>query len=760
MSTSRRERFRLLVVSAALAMAAALMGPAAARADGFIIIKPLPGIIPPMPPRPRPPRMIYMPLSIKHHRVTVEITNAAAVTKVDQVFHNPNPRQLEGTYIFPLPDDVAVQRFTMFMNGKEVSGELLDKDKARQIYEDYVRKMKDPALLEYVGTRMFKARVFPIPPNGDVRITMDYSQAIPVQGGQGTYRYPLNTEKFSSKPLEEVSVVATIRSDVPLSSVFCPTHPARIDRKGPKEYVVSYEGKSVLPDKDFLLYYNLSDKEFGLSLLTHKDGSEDGFFMARLAPKMPDSEKVIPKDICFVIDVSGSMSGEKMAQAQKSLKFCLANLNKDDRFNVVSFSTESRAFRPKLTPADAEDVSAARKHVDELKAIGGTNINEALLDALKMRTEDGKRPYLVVFMTDGEPTVGVTDAKEILQNVRAANQQNVRIFVLGVGTKVNTHLLDRLAEENHGNRDYVTEQEDLEIKLSNFYTSLANPVLSDVGLTFNGISVHDVYPKKLPDLFKGSELVVFGRYGGHGKATIRLTGTRSETKMLFGFETELPASQTGNDFVPRLWARTKIGYLMDQIRLHGSNEELKQEVVRLSKQYGIMTELTSWLVLEDTTARPASTPAVLREALNRPGRAGGMAKAGRGFAAQRGAESVDVSQRILRMKSAGQAAAAPARRFPGGRWAADEDESRLRDGSGRQVLRTVGAKTFYREGETWVDSVYATAGERKPGTVKIALYSDEYFALARKHPDLGKYLAIGARVIVMLDGKGYETVEP
>ncbi len=747
----RREsqRYRVfLVVLATFAVGWAWPGEVVA--DGFIVVHHR--IIPPIPRPPRPPRLIHMPLSVKYHHVTATITNTVAVTKIDQVFHNPNPRQLEGTYIFPLADDVAVQRFTMFMNGKEVSGEILEKDKARKIYEDYVRKMKDPALLEYVGSRMFKARVFPIPANGDVRITMDYSQPIPVKGGLATYRYPLNTEKFSSKPLEEVSVMATVTSDIPLGSVFCPTHPARIDRKGPNKVVASYEAKSVRPDKDFLLYYNLSETEFGLSLLTHRSGGEDGVFMARLSPKMPKPEQILPKDICFVIDVSGSMAGAKMEQAQKSLKFCLSNLNRGDRFNVISFSTESRPFRPSLTPATAENVSAARRHVDELKAIGGTNINEALLDALKMATDDAKRPYLIVFMTDGQPTVGeTTDVTQILKNVKAANAKKVRIFVLGVGSKVNTRLLDRLADDNHGNRDYVTEKEDLEVKLSNFYSALANPVLGNPELSFEGITVHDVYPKKLPDLFKGSELVVYGRYSGSGRAKVRLTGQRSDTKMLFGFDGEFPASQTANDFVPRLWARAKIGHLMDQIRLHGSKQELKDEVVRLSKKYGIMTELTSWLVLEDTAARPARAPVALRESLRLGERGRAVAKGGRGFKAVSGADSVRMSQQIRSFKQAGAAQAAPAE--------ANELRVPLRDSRGRQVMRNVGAKTFYREGERWVDSAY-TAAETKLPTVKLTLYSSEYFELTRKHVDVAKYLAIGPRVVVVIDGKAYETVEP
>ncbi len=744
---------------------------APALADGFIIVKPHPIIVPP---RPRPPRITYMPLSVTFHRVTVGIDNAAAVTTIDQSFHNPNPRQLEGTYIFPLPDDVAVQRFSMFMNGKEVQGELLAKDKAREIYENYVRKMKDPALLEYVGTRMFKARVFPIPAQGDVRIKLEYTQAVPVTNGLATYRYPLNTEKFSSKPLEEVTVTATVRSDVPLASVFSPSHPVAIDTKGPKHVVASYEDKDVRPDKDFLLYYNLSEGQFGLSLVPHRSGGEDGFFMARLAPKMPEPGKVLPKDICFVIDTSGSMAGLKMEQAKKSLRFCLSNLNAKDRFNVVGFSTESRPFRDGPAEATAENVRAAREHVSDLKAIGGTNINEALLDALKMSPGTGKRPYMVVFMTDGEPTVGVTDVKTILANVGKANEGQVRIFVLGVGTQVNTRLLDRLSDENHGNRTYITEKEDLEIKLSNFYTALANPVFSDVKLTFEGVTVRDVYPKKLPDLFKGTELVVYGRYSGSGSGTVKLSGNREETKVLLGFEADFPGSTTAHDFVPRLWASVKIGYLLEQMRLHGETKELKDEIVRLSKTYGIMTELTSWLVLEDKSIHTAAAPSGLRDALAAPEQKR-LARRGRvAFQSASGADAVEASRQLQRLQgvrdlgnvpgsSGGKAAAGPGARAAGRRQpsqvGASAPMSELRDSKGRRVIQAVGAKTFYRDGTQWVDSVQQLAGEKAQEPIKIALYSDEYFKLVRTYPEAGQYLAIGPEVVVVLGGQAYQTVE-
>ncbi len=745
-SCELKSRSLLIGLAAAVALLSMLTRPTHVRADGMIIID-HPHII--RPPHPMPPRVVYMPLSIKYHRVKVDITNSVAVTGIDQVFSNPNPRQLEGTYIFPLPDDVAVQKFSMFMEGREVKGELLDKDKARQIYEDYVRKMKDPALLEYVGSRMFKARVFPIPANGEVRITLEYTQNVPIRSGQAAYRYPLNTEKFSTQPLNDVSVIATIISDVPIGNVFCPSHKARIDRKGPGHVVLSYEDKQVTPNEDFLIYYGLSKTDFGLSLLTHRTSGEDGYFMTRLAPVLAESGKTLPKDIAFVIDVSGSMAGEKMEQARKALKFCLSNLNAQDRFNVIPFSTESKPFYPQLVDVSPDKISRAREEVDKLAAIGGTSINEAILDALKMSTGNGERPYMIVFMTDGEPTIGVTDVTQILKNVSEANKQKVRIFVLGVGTKVNTQLLDRMAEENHGTHDYVTEKEDLEIKLSNFYSALSSPVLSDLELTFEGISTHDVYPKKLSDLFKGSELVVFGRYDGSGEVKVSLAGRREKEKVTFIYSKEFPRETTANDFVPRLWAMAKIGYLMDQIRLHGSNQELKDEIVRLSKKHGVMTEMTSYLVLEDEKVRPAAAPTAMHETLNRMrGRSESWGYGGTPGSST-GAKAVDVSRNIQQHQRAGGAGVEYLR----------QQVDSIRDKEGQMVLQNVGARTFYRQGRQWVDSLQVARGDKPLPTTQVKLYSNEYFDLVRKYPEAARYFALGPEVVLVLGDRAYQTIE-
>ena len=240
--------------------------------DGFIVIeRPIPRpILPPRPPRPPRPPPRLVPLAVKNHRVTCDITDGVAVIRIDQTFYNPNPRQVEGTYIFPLDDDIAVTGFSMFVGGREVKGEILDRDEARRIYESIVARMRDPALLEYAGTRMYRARIFPIPASGEVRVKLDYSQILTIDGGLVRYRYPLSTEKFSSKPLEQVSVLVNIDSKTPMKSVFCPTHTMSIVRKTDHQASASFEASNVKPDRDLVLYYTLSREDFGLALLTYR----------------------------------------------------------------------------------------------------------------------------------------------------------------------------------------------------------------------------------------------------------------------------------------------------------------------------------------------------------------------------------------------------------------------------------------------------------------------------------------------------------
>ncbi|GMU22879.1 MAG: hypothetical protein AMXMBFR13_29630 [Phycisphaerae bacterium] len=771
---------RRIFAATALGLLVTCVSAITARADGFIIID-RPIVIRPTP-TPVTPRIAWFPLEVKNHNVTCDIQDTVGITKIDQVFHNPNAQQMEGTYMFPLPEGAAVQKFSMWMNGKEVKGELLDADKARSTYEEIVRKMRDPALLEYVGSRLYKARVFPIPANGDVRIALEYSETISVSDGLATYRYPLNTEKFSSKDIEDVTITVAIKSQVALKSVFCPSHNVTVNRPNDREAKVGFEAHHVKPDKDFVVYYQMSEKEFGLSLLSYKPAGEEGVFMARLAPPISAaSTKIVPKDVCFVLDTSGSMAGDKIAQAKKAMEFCLSSLRSDDRFNLIAFSTEARPFRDSLVQASKDNVEAAKAEVQRIEAAGGTAIDEALQAALKLDApRSGERPFMIVFITDGQPTVGEREPDKILASVKsAANQSRSRIFVFGVGHDLNTKLLDRLGDDNRGTREYIDEKEDIELKISSFFKKVSDPVLSDITLRFGGVEASQIYPKQLPDLFHGSELVVVGRYAGagtdSGDHSVTITGKRAGETLTWKYEATFKQSGGQADFLPRLWAIRKVGYLMDEVRLHGDTQELKDEIVRLAKRYAIITPYTSYLVMEDTPQETlsrgggaASGDAAfgrvlrghIREDLDFRDEVQVLGEGYRG--ASSGRVGVEASKQAWRLREAVPATSAPKPLRPAyavdglvGGAGGDRVSGRGDTPPATEPIQIVGDKTFYFDGQRWIDSAF----DAKSDTIKVKAFSDEYFQLLKDTPELGKYLALGEKVIVVLGGKVYEIGE-
>jgi Ca-activated chloride channel family protein len=584
-----------------------LMSPFAARADGFIIISPT------STPVPVPPgHFSFAPLEVSFHHVTVEINDQVAVTSVDQEFVNPNSQRLEGTYMFPLPSGAHIDRFSMDVNGRMQEAELLPADKARAIYEEIVRSARDPALLEYIGRDAFKVRIFPIEPHSKKRVQIKYTQLLKSDTGLIEYTYPLNTEKFSARPLHNVSVKINVNSTEPLKSVYCPTHSVEIKRDGGNKAVVGYEERNVRPDADFKLIFSREKaNDIGINLLTYKSPHEsDGYFLLLASPGMEvKNAPVQPKDICFVMDTSGSMSAKKMDQAKKAMAFCLSNLNEQDRFEIIRFSTEAEPFFEGLQPANKQNVDKAQAFIQTLKPIGGTAIDDALQKALKLndnrRIAGQARPYVVIFLTDGQPTIGETNIDSILANVGKANPQQVRVFSFGIGTDVNTHLLDRMAESTKSFSQYVLPEEDIEVKLSNFYTKIKDPVLSDVQVAFTGqdIKVTQVYPSNMPDLFKGEMLVVFGKYSGKGAAAAKVSGMLAGQKKDFATDVNFTENDAKHEFIPRLWATRRVGWLLDEIRKNGETKETKEEVVRLARQHGIVTPYTAYLILEDEARR-------------------------------------------------------------------------------------------------------------------------------------------------------------
>src|SRR5256884_360361 len=592
------------------------------------------GIVPPPWPLPRPrpgpwsvpPPRVYQfcPLEVTRHQAEVRIKDQLADTSIEQEFYNPNAQRIEGTFLFPVPKGAQIKKFAMKIDGKPVEAELMSADKARGIYEDIVRKLRDPALLEYAGQDVFKVRIFPIEPHAKKHISLAYTQLLKSDSGLIGYTYPLNTEKFSAKPIPDVSLKVEVETRRSLKSIYSPSHDVEIKRHGGNRATIGFEAKDAKPDSDFQLFFAPEADDIGVNLMTYKTGSDEGYFLLLASPGIDAKEtKVIPKDVAFALDTSGSMAAKKLEQAKKALLFCVENLNDDDRFEIIRFSTETELLFNKLAEASKANRARADDFIRNLKAIGGTAIDDALRKALALRPGSSRReeaqtskseirnpkseidrPFVIIFLTDGLPTIGITDENQIVGNVKQNSDGNVRVFCFGIGHDVNTHLLDKITEETRAFSQYVLPEEDIEVKVSNFFAKIKDPVLTDPTLSFTGdIRVTKLYPSPLPDLFKGEQLVLAGRYTGKGASAVVLEGTVNGARKKLTYDVNFSGETTEHDFIPRLWATRRVGYLLEEIRLHGENAELKDEVTELARKYSIVTPYTAYLIVEDEARR-------------------------------------------------------------------------------------------------------------------------------------------------------------
>ena len=667
------------------------------RADGFIL----------------PDVPEFGRVDVVYHDVQIDAKDGVVTTHVDQVFRNGTARTLEGRYVFPVPPGAVVSSFLMWVDGEALEAKVLDADEARSIYEDYVRRAIDPALLEYVGRSALSARIFPIRPDEERRIQITYSELLSAEDGVYRYRYPLDPERLSARPLERVTIAVTVATTAPLTTVYSPSHDLNVVRRDTRTATGLYEAADLLPTADFLLFYATSTEEMGMTLLTSRAPGEDGFFLlVATPPDLGTSEKPLPKDLVLVLDRSGSMSGEKIDQAKSALGFILRNLNAEDRFAAVWFSDFVEGQQVGLVPATATAVEEAVAAVSRIDAAGGTNIDQVLRRSFAL-FEANDRPRFLIFLTDGEPTVGEQDPLKIAARALEANTASARLFAFGVGYNVNTVLLDQLAQENRGTTTYVLPGENLEIALSNFYRKIASPVLADPVLAIDGVDAYDVYPRTLPDVFRGTQLLVLGRFGKEGVGHIVLSGKAGTEPVLHVLDQEFPAASAAAPFLPRLWAGRAIAHLLDQIRLYGESDELVDEVIALSKQYGIITPYTSFLIDDADLSAEEAADAVYRAA-----------------APASGASAVQASS-TLKSLAGGETVQA----------------------AGESVKIVEDRAYFLRDG-VWTDSTYADEE-----TIDVAPYSEAYFGLLRVVPWIGPHLAVGAAVIVRVGGFFVRIVE-
>jgi Ca-activated chloride channel family protein len=733
-----------------------------------VIIIPEPGPRPHPLPRPwlPPPAQAY---ALKELQVDASIKQQIATTQVTQVFQNTSSETIEASFIFPLPYDGAIDRLTFLVDGKEYDAKLLPAAEARRIYEEYVRRAQDPALLEWIGTGMFKTSVFPIPAGATRTVQLRYSQLLRQDARLTDYLFPLATGKYTVKPLDKLSLRVAIETAEPLKNIYSPTHQVTISRDDERHAVVQMTSSNVVPNADFRLVFDSAPGNIAASLIScWPAGEQAGYFVLLAAPDIKaGTEQPTRKTVIFVLDQSGSMSGDKIEQAREAAKFVVNNLRPDDQFNVIRYENDVSSLAPELQRFGDATRSSAIGFINGITSGGGTNIDGALTAATKMITES-KTPSYIVFLTDGLPTVGEVNELKIAENMRRGNQHQSRLISFGVGYDVNARLLDRLTRENRGQSEYVRPNENIEVAVSRLFSKMSAPVLTNLQLNYEfpqaaveaGPSVDRIYPKDVQDLFAGSQLVLIGRYRNSGQAVIRLRGQVGSTEQNLEFPVQFAAQGSGESFgfVPKLWAARRIGELIDQLDLNGRNEELIKELVELSTKHGIVTPYTSYLADENSTVRQltdfSSNLGRTRDNLQLLDQTAGASGVGQREAKQLFKSAENLAQAAPAAADSNLSGLGGGENSAGG--AGNKKDSRAPQG-----VRQVGNQTLYKRGKTLVaeNAIQVDLEQDAARITNVKRFSAEYFELVAANTSAENQLfaeqSADEELLVQLRGKLY-----
>jgi Ca-activated chloride channel family protein len=765
-------------------LALALAAPAvssSALADGMLI--------------PRDRSLPPLGLARQEVRVVIDVDGQVADTTVVQVFRNTTGRDLEADYLFPLPPGASVRQFTMWVGGKRMGAETLGAREARDIYEGIVRRLEDPGLLEYIDRDLCKVRIYPVPRRGEQKVEVRFTAVLPRVGDMVSYEYPLRAGQApKGEAIGSFALDVTLKGRDTIGPIYSPSHDLAI-RRGDREATARFERSGYSPTGDFRLFFAPKTEGVGLSLLTRREEADGrGYFLLLLSPRADEAEeRPIPRDLVVALDASGSMDEEKLRQAKGAVRYALGTLGAGDRFALVRYATTVTPFREGLVEASPRHLASARAWVEAIEAEGGTDIASALEAAQALRRGSGEgRSFQVLLLTDGRPTVGRIDPGEILEATKGKAGRGTRIFTFGVGDDVDAHLLDQVAEATRAASTYVRPSEDLEVKASALMAKIRHPVRTDLRLKVGaGVRLIEMYPPRLPDLFRGEQVQVVGRFEGSGRVLLTLGSRLGDRLLEESHRVDFRADPAGPDFIAPIWARRKVGYLLDEIRLNGESDELKGEVTELARRFGIATPYTSLLVVPDEgpLARgPNERPRGRGRAAprRRPGQgmsggsgfgagfggggggmgmAGGMAGMGGGMGGMdRGMGGMGGGMTGGGMMGGGMGGMGGGMGGTGGGARAGSGGGMTTARSGKSAIdlaqrlaalkegdrpetsadvRTVAGVRFQRAGDVWVDDRFDPSAR----TLILRPLGAGYFRLLERHPGLKDILALGRRVV-------------
>ncbi len=656
--------------------------------------------------------------------VKVELVDRVLRYEITETFVNRGARVGEADFMFPLPRGAAFQDLKLSINGEMVAGETMSAERARQIYEQIVRQQRDPALLEWMGYGLLRARIFPIAPGEEKKVVVRFQSVAEREGDalridyfRGFQQARAETSQMSP---ERTSFTLTYPDIHAYGRAYSPTHSiSSIDRGATRLIEVSNARGEVT-----ILVPVRRNAGAAISLLANSPGNGDGFALIAVSPPATAGYSV-PRDVTLVLDVSGSMSGEKIAQARAAGKQVLATLSPTDRFRLIDFSSDVRTFREGYSFAGRENVRAAERYLDLLEAQGSTNISGALDEALAPAITAGRLP-IVLFVTDGQPTVGERNPDAIGQRV-ADRRASRRVFTFGVGADLNVSLIEQLALEGRGTASFVRPNESVERAVGIVASRLANPLVTDVRVHADGVRLRNLHPSGASDIFAGEDLVVLSRYEGSGATILRVDGQTSRGPVTWTTRVVFPERSRENPFVARLWATKRIGYLSAEKRKHGGSKETDDEIRELGERYGIPTEFSSYLVLE-----PGLNPVPMMR-----GRASGS----------------PAQLQTTVTTSAGSAQAAPsatgafeaAKRASVQRSVTNSADMDLASGlSHHSEVRRAGNFMLVLRESVWTD-VRASGGD---ASLRVKPFSDAYFKLIEILPELRVPFSVAERVKV------------
>jgi Ca-activated chloride channel family protein len=682
-------------------------------------------------------------VQIQEVQAAVEIVEQVATTTLDILLKNPSGTRLEAQVLSPVPANAVLRGFTFQGAGAEPTAEILTKEEALRIYDSIVAKTKDPALLEFAGYNSIRSSVFPVEARGTQKVRLIYETLLPADGDRVDYILP-RTESVDYHTPWKVSV--RIRSKTPIATIYSPSHALKVNRPSDHNLTARLTQEATTEPGPFRLSVLLQKHELTASLLAYPDPKVGGGYFLLLAgvPSKHAENRSMKREVTLVLDRSGSMAGEKLEQVRAAALQVLEGLEDGEAFNIIVYHESVESFAAEPVVKTSETMKAARTYLKNLRVRGGTNIHDALVEALRPKPLKRFLP-IVLFLTDGLPTVGQTSEKAIREVASKGNPYERRIFTFGVGVDVNTPLLDKIALETRSTATFVLPGEDVEAKVGKVFSHLTGPVLASPSMrTFKEGSkvpdgrVHDLLPARLPDLFEGDQMVILGQYQGDEPLRFTLQGNYLGEERTFQFKFDLSKATTANAFVPRLWASRKIAALTDAIRDLGADaglassispatqpkmRELVEEIVRLSKEWGILTEYTAFLAREGTDlSRPAF---VMNQATKNFEERAVHTRSGFGSVNQDNNNGYQRSQSCVNGRNS--------------YWDAKMNRVSVSN------VQQVNDRAFYRQGNRWVDSSVTTGNAAPVRTVEVG--SEEFRRL------VGQLAAQNRAGCIALDGE-------